>query len=387
MGNGLIMRVVGSGIDPNDCTAKREHVLEGYKAGVNGETEPVTGTMTDYRDEELPHNGNSASIVGVGDYWETTAGKGGNIKIKAVYGGCYNSNTVLDQAVYGLHPDVVKDGALIGANAAAGFARGTFTSDANAVESHILSGSSAYIKGKKINGTIKWQNKEIDDRAYATNISTWGGVVCLGVRSGHYLNGVNWIQANVPDLTAANIREGKKIGQITGTMKDYSYLATNQVPFDGASFAGVMAEGAEICSAADSNIQREALTIDENGIMIYTSKTYNMYPHLCPKKSIDFSPFREIRVTGKFTGAMLAGAGGMVVEIWNTNVNKISMLRNYATGSLAYKSVRLERSGIDYTCVVDVSNISGQAYLAVMFATDMSGSYPSYYIKRIEFFT
>lgn len=145
--------------------------------------------------------------------------------------------------------------------------------------------------------------------------------------------------------------------------------STNQIPFDGASFAGIMAKGAEICSAADSNIQREALTIDSNGIKIYPSKVYNMYPHLCPKKSIDFSPFREIRVTGKFTGNS-RGSGGLSVEVWNTNVNKVLMLRNQAMGGLAYKTVSIDYANTDYTCIVDVSGISGQASLTVKFSNN-----------------
>ena len=170
-------------------------------------------------------------------------------------------------------------------------------------------------------------------------------------------------------------------------MKDYSYLAVNQVPFDGASFSGVMAGGAEKCIAPDNNnIQRDPLTITENGIQMTTSKVYNVYPHFCPKKSIDFSPFREVRVTGKFTG-ISRGKGGMSTEIWRTDVDKILMLRNQAMGSLAYKTVGLDYSKTEYACVVDVSGISGQAFLTVRFSNLQNLEWPSYFITRIEFLT
>ena len=45
MGQCAIMTNTYPGIDPDECTAKREHILTGYKAGVNGEEEPVAGTM------------------------------------------------------------------------------------------------------------------------------------------------------------------------------------------------------------------------------------------------------------------------------------------------------------------------------------------------------
>lgn len=243
--------------------------------------------------------------------------------------------------------------------------------------------------GKVSGPSVAYQNADVSgtDRAYTTGISTWGGVICLGVRNGHYLNGVNWIQADIPGLQAANIKEGISIGNLKGTMKDYSYLAVNQVPFDGASFSGVMAGGAEKCIAPDNNnIQRDPLTITENGIQMTTSKVYNVYPHFCPKKSIDFSPFREVRVTGKFTG-ISRGKGGMSTEIWRTDVDKILMLRNQAMGSLAYKTVGLDYSKTEYACVVDVSGISGQAFLTVRFSNLQNLEWPSYFITRIEFLT
>ena len=63
------------------------------------------------------------------------------------------------------------------------------------------------IQGADVSGT---------DRAWATNVSCWEGVACLGVRNAHYLNGVNWIQGNIPNFYAGNIKKGVNIGGVIG---------------------------------------------------------------------------------------------------------------------------------------------------------------------------
>uniref|UniRef100_UPI0006D0D6C5 hypothetical protein n=1 Tax=Clostridium sp. NkU-1 TaxID=1095009 RepID=UPI0006D0D6C5 len=52
-----------------------------------------------------------------------------------------------------------------------------------------------------VQGSIPMQGADVSgtDRAWATSMSNWAGTVNLGVRNGHYLNGVNWIQANIPE--------------------------------------------------------------------------------------------------------------------------------------------------------------------------------------------
>lgn len=70
--------------------------------------------------------------------------------------------------------------------------------------------------------SIPYQNAEVDgDRAYATNISCGPGQINLGVRNGHYLNGVNWIKGSFPTLAAANIKKGVNIGGVVGTWEGY----------------------------------------------------------------------------------------------------------------------------------------------------------------------
>ena len=74
------------------------------------------------------------------------------------------------------------------------------------------------IQGADVTGT---------DRAWATNISCWEGVACLGVRNAHYLNGVNWIQGNIPNFYAGNIKKGVNMGGLVGTFEGYVPISTD----------------------------------------------------------------------------------------------------------------------------------------------------------------
>lgn len=65
MGQCVIMTNTYPGIDPDECTAKREHILTGYKAGVNGEEDPVAGTMHHLTNESaIQHeSGNATKVI------------------------------------------------------------------------------------------------------------------------------------------------------------------------------------------------------------------------------------------------------------------------------------------------------------------------------------
>lgn len=334
---GKVMITIGGsgGIDPDECTAGRSQVLSGYTAGVHGEDAPAPGSMPERGtwNGSVPMNGS----VTIPDGHHSGSGKiTGPIVTQR---GAWNSR--------------------IGINGRATIPEGYHNGQGYVDQAIATQG------GQTINPSASQQT-----------VST----------SGKYMTG-NIIVNAISLPNASDLREGVNWYGRVGTMKDYSYLAVNQVPFDGASFSGVMAGGAEKCIAPDNNnIQRDPLTITENGIQMTTSKVYNVYPHFCPKKSIDFSPFREVRVTGKFIG-ISRGKGGMSTEIWRTDVDKILMLRNQAMGSLAYKTVGLDYSKTEYACVVDVSGISGQAFLTVRFSNLQNLEWPSYFITRIEFLT
>jgi hypothetical protein len=74
------------------------------------------------------------------------------------------------------------------------------------------------IQGADITGT---------DRALSQGMSNWAGTINLKVRNGHYLNGVNWIQQNVPEYQPWNIKKGVNIGGVVGTFEGYVPTSTD----------------------------------------------------------------------------------------------------------------------------------------------------------------
>lgn len=337
----------GDGADLDVITATAPDVRAG-KVIVDKEGNPVTGTE--------PERGN----------WTGSVGMNGRITIPDGHhrgGGYVNGPAVTQRGAWN---------GSVGMNTQVAIPEGYHNGGGK------VSGPSVAVQNVDVPGT---------DRAYATGASAWGGVICLGVRNGHYLNGVNWIQADIAGLQAANIREGVNIGGLIGSMKDYSYLAQGQTSFNGASFSGIMEEGAEICYMdAYNNFHRDTPEITGNGLRMYTSTATNVYPRFCPKKSINVTPFKRIKVTGMYTGNS-NGKGSFKVEVWNTSVNKNLLVMDQAMGWLAYQSVSLAAGNAEVECIVDVSGISEQVFLTIMFSNSSYKAWPYYYIRRIEFLT
>lgn len=84
-----------------------------------------------------------------------------------------------------------------------------------------------------VQGGIPIQNPDVSgtDRVRAIGMSNWGGTINLQVRNWHLLNGVSWIQQDIPNYQPWNIKQGVDIGGIVGTFPDYSYLANGQTSF------------------------------------------------------------------------------------------------------------------------------------------------------------
>lgn len=139
----------------------------------------------------------------------------------------------------------------------------------------ILSGRNAWVNGNIVSGSIPWQNADVSgsDRAWATNISCWDGVACLGVRNKHYLNGVNWIQGNIPNFYASNIKKGVNIGGLVGTFQGYVPTATDLYSY-GNNIAGWY-DGANSIS-----LDSTAITIKDPGYAyMVTTKAYEHAPY------------------------------------------------------------------------------------------------------------
>lgn len=100
----------------------------------------------------------------------------------------------------------------------------------NASAGYMLSGQTAWVNGNKITGTIPYQNAEVagTDQIWATNYANGGdGNYFLGIRNGHYLNGVNWVRGYNANFVAANIKKGVNVAGVVGTFEGYVPTATD----------------------------------------------------------------------------------------------------------------------------------------------------------------
>lgn len=219
MGKVSISGAGGAGAGSDECTATRAELLKGYAAITrDSDDEVIEGTL------ELTGDAADSQVLDKKTYYNKdvkikrtgTMQNLGAVSVSLNAGGSYNI------------PDGYHNGSgKVTANSLASQTSG------NVDASSMLSGRSGWVNGVKVNGGIPWQNADVagTDRANATNNSCWEGTVCLGVRNGHYMNGVNWIQGNVPNFHAGNIRQGVNVGGLVGTFPDYSYLATGRVVF------------------------------------------------------------------------------------------------------------------------------------------------------------
>lgn len=89
-----------------------------------------------------------------------------------------------------------------------------------------------------VKGVIPIRSADIADQTPAQNISVGphttgeGQNVYLGVPNATYLNGINWVRTPAPDLLAANIRSGKNILGILGTLVEGRRFATGTFNLD-----------------------------------------------------------------------------------------------------------------------------------------------------------
>lgn len=199
----------GAGSGSDECTASKSEVLKGYSAVTSdSDDEPVQGTL------ELTADASDGQVLTGKTYYNTDPKKKrtgsmanqGAVSVKLNAGEGYTIPS-------GFH----NGGGKVETNGLASQTPG------NATSAHILSGQTAWVNGTKINGAIPWQNAEIagTDRAWATNMSNWAGTINLGIRNGHYINGVNWIQQGIPEYQPWNIKKGVNIGGVVGTFEGY----------------------------------------------------------------------------------------------------------------------------------------------------------------------
>lgn len=213
MGSGKIFMTGGGAFDLDPTTAEAGDIVA-PKVIVDKEGNPLTGTLNDQPSytnalSVVQSSGDSPSIftrIPKGAY--RTASSSGQPEITtpssvvASAGGLSADKMMMGKTAFGIN--------------------GTATSDANLQANRIVSGFSGYSKGQKVVGNIPIQGPETDgDRVWATAASNWAGTINVGVRNGHYFNGVNWVRYDVPTLRPENIKKGVNVAGIVGTWEGW----------------------------------------------------------------------------------------------------------------------------------------------------------------------
>ncbi len=131
--------------------------------------------------------------------------------------GFHNGLRKIKAVIAGLAASVIKAGTTVGGIA------GTFTADATAADTNVLSGKTYYRNGVKGTGSIPVRTNTDTDGSYpqASADSVYDGQFYSMPPAGYY-DGNVWVLRPIANLTAANTKAGVKIGSgaggtITGT--------------------------------------------------------------------------------------------------------------------------------------------------------------------------
>ncbi|AID44085.1 Phage protein [Candidatus Arthromitus sp. SFB-mouse-NL] len=181
-----IDRIVGSYTD--DATATSDDIMPGKTAYANGQK--ITGSMiANTGDIQL----SNPSIIN------------SRLQSPTIPDGLYKNATV--SFGHNLYPESIKAGIDIYG------VRGTYTNDANAVASDILSGKTAYARGSKITGNISTYS---GDRSISAPTISGNNLITPTISNGYYNNArLSFPKGN---LSPENIKKGVNIFGVTGSM-------------------------------------------------------------------------------------------------------------------------------------------------------------------------
>lgn len=188
MAKAIISTSGGSGTGSDECTATKAQVLENYTAVTSdSDDEAAEGTMPDKSGLTVPWCGYETVKVEVHPNSNTQA----MVTVPMSYGNIdgYYSGSKVTANIGNLIPDNIKYNVYVGAKYDIAndenSIKGTFTGDANATADKMVSGQIAYVKGKKVTGTMAQRGAyNVEDVSYDNNYER----INVYIDRGAYLN-------------------------------------------------------------------------------------------------------------------------------------------------------------------------------------------------------
>lgn len=296
----------------------------------------------------------------------------------------------------------------------------------NAPNSAILQGYSATSEhGLAVQGTIGrwvcntgdvhtcWNNEaHVWDDTYAGR----GRGVIARIPSGHFIENANWVFVPTPGLDPSNIREGTRVLNITGAMKDYGAgrAAFNNATFDGTLISGVAERIAGLYRSTaphESPIEYYGGRVRRSGDKGYpmymgnltwdiwlqrdNSLMLNRTPGVWANHSINLSPFSRVRIEIEFapklhpldnwymqfrfipTSAVFDNGVSHTLQIDEVTgehqpIHKKFLAGDWSGISLSKKLIKYVRYG-ERVVDIDVSDIQGQFYFFMGCVPDKRG--------------
>lgn len=221
--------------------------------------------------------------------------------------------------------------------------------------------------------SVPYQNADVSgtDRAYATGISAWSGVMCLGVRSGYYLNGVNWIHGNIPNLIPENIKKNVNIagliGKFEGPVSSPYYLIQNGYIVNLTSKTLMNVGDLRDCDP-EQGVTQGNIT----GLRIWGG---NYWQGTMLSESINTSNHKylkaDIGYTGSTNGGIYLGVGFMTLG----NANAVTA-DNSGNSTNLFSKFSAYVQGAAYsgqTIVADISSLSGNYFLVIVVRYPVAG--------------
>lgn len=364
----VIISASGGGTTSDECTAYRSNVVEGHTAvTADSNDEPGWGTLpakpTSFTSLALVTDNNKKMVY---SYIPYGAYLGSNVDGKTGAGGVVWDTYQTFVNHLGITSGMIRSGySILGVN---GDPWVVWTGDTNIDGNKILQGYSGYSNGSKIQGKIPIQGVEIGgDRAYATNITGWDGVICSGVRNGYYLNGVNWIHANIPNFTAGNIKKGVNIAGVTGTyvysdITGYYYQPPNEMAGVTGGFVTKFVGKSDLADEAEFTKQTSYMEI--RCTVKHAGTSHNSWGFFVTGKTINLDNVRTIRVSlSGYANYGQTYGFGITTNQDNPTSNKIA----YFDGNL------LIEDNTPQERIIDVSTVKGNYYLYI-YATSYYGT-------------